>query len=241
VNGGNIRGNAAYPLDKQYFTYSDLKTEVPFPCEVVVVKVRVALTASQALSRRSHWGPELLKLTHVPPTGAWSRSGRDDKLLPAVERAGESVPPLLQEFLATGAHAGNPPQEPPLDKGGFLQCDDGVVWDRATNAVTHIDHQPLDPERLYTVATVFGVINGMDNLEPIVNYRKAHMAQFPDSAEPGCNLKAILVSAPRGHSCIHAQSRGGVTVPLAVVLTGPALRPGDLVGAAARHWVGRDR
>jgi hypothetical protein len=33
-----------------------------------------------------------------------------------------------------------------------MQTDSGMRWDTATQTLTHIAHQPLDPERLYTIA-----------------------------------------------------------------------------------------
>lgn len=141
VNAGNIRGNSDYDPDKRYFTYSDLKAEVPFNCEITIVALP---------------GDVLAKT--IEYSRQWSL------------------------------------QDPPVDKAGFLQVDDGVRWDSSVNKVTHVAGQPLDPRKKYHVATTWGVITGMDNLEPLMEYRKENEGSFPTSIESTNNLKEILVS-----------------------------------------------
>lgn len=52
-----------------------------------------------------------------------------------------------------------------------VQVDDGVRVDPATNRITHIAGEPLDPARLYSLATTYGVVAGIDDLRPILDYR----------------------------------------------------------------------
>lgn len=49
--------------------------------------------------------------------------------------------------------------------------DDGVRVDPATNRITHIAGEPLDPARSYSLATTYGVVAGIDDLRPILDYR----------------------------------------------------------------------
>lgn len=43
--------------------------------------------------------------------------------------------------------------------------------DPATNRITHIAGEPLDTTRLYSLATTYGVVAGIDDLRPILDYR----------------------------------------------------------------------
>jgi hypothetical protein len=41
--------------------------------------------------------------------------------------------------------------DPPEDWGGYMQLDDGFAWDPAARAVTHVDHKPLELDRVYQI------------------------------------------------------------------------------------------
>lgn len=43
--------------------------------------------------------------------------------------------------------------------------------DPRTNRITHVGGEPFDPERLYSLATTYGVVSGIDDLRPILDYR----------------------------------------------------------------------
>jgi len=63
----------------------------------------------------------------------------------------------------------NPPSVPPsVPPSLHPQVDDGVRTDPATHAITHIMHQPLDPSKLYSMATTWGVVSGIDDLRPLL-------------------------------------------------------------------------
>jgi hypothetical protein len=72
--------------------------------------------------------------------------------------------------LFSAAYTLSLPSLPPssLSPSLPLQVDDGVRTDPATHAITHIMHQPLDPSKLYSMATTWGVISGIDDLRPIL-------------------------------------------------------------------------
>ena len=38
---------------------------------------------------------------------------------------------------------------PPIEKGAYLQCDEGVGWDRGTNSVSSIAGEPVSESRIY--------------------------------------------------------------------------------------------
>jgi hypothetical protein len=68
------------------------------------------------------------------------------------------------------------------------------VWDEASRSLTHIKGLPVDPDRMYSVAVTFQALDGLDNITPLVEYRRAHFEQFPKSAEAGKGMKEILVT-----------------------------------------------
>lgn len=62
-------------------------------------------------------------------------------------------------------------QNPPVEKGGYLQTDDRIVWDAATNTVTHIAGEPIDLTRIYGVAMNRMNMQGLDDIKPLVVYK----------------------------------------------------------------------
>ena len=67
----------------------------------------------------------------------------------------------------------------PAERGGFLQVDDQIVVD-AGNRVTAIAGAPFDPDRAYRVALVRELCFGLDRIEPLVAFARAH----PDAIPP---------------------------------------------------------
>lgn len=61
-------------------------------------------------------------------------------------------------------------RSPPIEKGGYLQCDDRLRWDKEKNFVKLINKEPLDLEYLYTVAISEQLLHGMDEVKPLMNY-----------------------------------------------------------------------
>lgn len=112
-----------------YFTYGDLKKEVPFSSDFVVVAMpgQVTVPALKAAS-----GMPLIILrphSHHCEMGAISQ-----------------VVMNLVAFSRAKAL-----RQPAVSSGGFLQCDDGVRWDRSSNTVTHVAGEAVDPMRVYQV------------------------------------------------------------------------------------------
>jgi 2',3'-cyclic-nucleotide 2'-phosphodiesterase (5'-nucleotidase family) len=133
-NAGGIRASRDYV---GHFTYGDLKAEVPFDNEIVVVRmpgrvVREAVTASRAMA--------------------------------------------------------------PAESGAFLHVDDRVVVEEPGNRVVAMAGAPLEDGRLYAVAIVRNLLDGMDHIEPLVRFAHEH----PDLVPPvgsGREVKIVLVDA----------------------------------------------
>ena len=84
-------------------------------------------------------------------------------------------------------------QQPPIEKGGYLQSDDEVIWNKSKNKVIEIAGKPVIRDKLYVVSINQMLLEGLDNVEPLINYiaknPKAHR-----TAESGTGLKEIIVS-----------------------------------------------
>jgi 2',3'-cyclic-nucleotide 2'-phosphodiesterase (5'-nucleotidase family) len=81
----------------------------------------------------------------------------------------------------------------PAESGGFLQVDEGMVVD-AAHRVTRVAGAPLDPERIYRIALVRNLFEGMDQVEPLIRFAKEHPEQIP-MITSGREVKVVLVSA----------------------------------------------
>jgi hypothetical protein len=88
---------------------------------------------------------------------------------------------------ASRAHAPEP-------SGGFLQVDDRMRVDDRTHAVTHIAGAPLEEDRDYTVAIVRDLLLGMDHIEPLAAFSRAHPERVPPE-HSGREIKTVLVDA----------------------------------------------
>ena len=55
LNAGSIRGNLDYDADHKYFTFGDLKTEVPFDSEVVICQIPGHVLAAAVKWSRKGW------------------------------------------------------------------------------------------------------------------------------------------------------------------------------------------
>lgn len=121
-NGGGIRAAREY---RERLTFGDIKTELPFDNEVVVVPVPGSV--------------------------------------------------LAEAIEASRAHA-------PAESGGYLQVDDRLA---AT---------PVDPARIYRVATVRDLFLGMDHIEPLVRWTQANPGSLPPAGS-GREVKLILVES----------------------------------------------
>ena len=92
---GSIRASKNY-VGRSYFTYADLKAEMPFSTLIVVLNLPGQVCADM-----------------ISHTRAYAL------------------------------------QSPPVAKGGYIQTDDGVVWDRESNKVLQINGMPLQVDRIY--------------------------------------------------------------------------------------------
>lgn len=84
-------------------------------------------------------------------------------------------------------------QNPPVEKGGYLQTDDEVYWDNKKNKVLQLNGQPVKRNQMYLVAINQMLLEGLDNIEPLVSYIKSNPSS-KKSAESGMGLKEIIVS-----------------------------------------------
>jgi hypothetical protein len=98
-----------------------------------------------------------------------------------------------------------------------MQTDSGMRWDDSTQTLTHIAHQPLDPERLYTIAVNEQMLRGMDTITPVLVYLAEHPEAY-DRTQPLVELKdrlsVHLLGKQAAWSRLHA-SVGTVDVELA--------------------------
>ncbi|WP_437733935.1 5'-nucleotidase C-terminal domain-containing protein [Sorangium sp. So ce1335] len=132
-NGGGIRGGREY---RERFTYGDLKAEVPFSNEVVVVAM----------------------------------PGR-----------------VVREAVAASR------SRAPAQHGGYLQIDDRMATD-AGGALIAIGGLPLVDDREYRIATVRGLLGGMDDIAPLVRFAQEHPERVPP-ADSGREPKLVLVES----------------------------------------------
>ncbi len=63
-----------------------------------------------------------------------------------------------------------------------MQVDDGVSWDQQTNSVISIDGQPIEMDRNYSVALNGYVLQGVDELLPLLEFIKNQPNDFLHSS-----------------------------------------------------------
>eukprot|EP00747_Dinoflagellata_sp_TGD_P074311 gnl/TRDRNA2_/TRDRNA2_158274_c0_seq2.p1 gnl/TRDRNA2_/TRDRNA2_158274_c0~~gnl/TRDRNA2_/TRDRNA2_158274_c0_seq2.p1 ORF type:complete len:484 (+),score=95.53 gnl/TRDRNA2_/TRDRNA2_158274_c0_seq2:120-1454(+) len=120
INAGNIRGNRDYPDDREFLSYSDLKAEVPFDAELVVLPL-----------------------------------------------PGKVIQEMVQ-YSRQWAY-----KSPPEEKGCFMQCDDGIIFDESTQTVTHIAGKLVIPDKIYDCVVLWRVaFNNIDNVVPLFEHCK---------------------------------------------------------------------
>jgi hypothetical protein len=82
----------------------------------------------------------------------------------------------------------------PAESGAYLQVDDRMHVDEPSHVVTAVAGAPLDPDRVYQVATVRELLTGMDHIEPLARWGHDH----PDLVPPpgsGREVKLVLVES----------------------------------------------
>lgn len=81
----------------------------------------------------------------------------------------------------------------PAESGGFLQVDDRMIVD-AGHQVVSIDGAPLHDDRIYRIALIRNLFEGMDRVEPLVRFAKEHPELVPMPTS-GREVKLALVGA----------------------------------------------
>jgi 2',3'-cyclic-nucleotide 2'-phosphodiesterase (5'-nucleotidase family) len=94
---------------------------------------------------------------------------------------------LREAIAASRAHA-------PLESGGYLQVDDGIVVDSADPRLISLGGAPLDDARDYRVALVRNLFEGLDHIEPLVRFAAESPARVPPAGS-GRDVKVALVEA----------------------------------------------
>lgn len=82
----------------------------------------------------------------------------------------------------------------PLESGGFLQVDDRMTVD-AEDRLIAIDGRPIEDDRLYRIALIRNLFEGMDHVEPLVRFAKEHPELVPiatSGREPKLALVAVF-------------------------------------------------
>ncbi len=82
----------------------------------------------------------------------------------------------------------------PAESGAFLQVDDRMSVQQPGNVVTAVAGAPLDPDRVYRVATVRELLTGMDHIEPLVRWGREHPELVPHPGT-GREVKLVLVES----------------------------------------------
>jgi 2',3'-cyclic-nucleotide 2'-phosphodiesterase (5'-nucleotidase family) len=85
----------------------------------------------------------------------------------------------------------------PVESGAFLQVDDGVVVD-GENRILSVGGAPFDPQRPYVVATMREFFFGMDRIEPLIAFGKAHPEALPPIGTGREVKQALVESFARG-------------------------------------------
>ncbi len=99
-----------------------------------------------------------------------------------------SMPGRVLREVVAGSRAHAPKPAP-----GFLQVDDGVaVTDDHT--VIAVGGAPLDEDREYRVATVRVLFDGMDNIDALLRFTRAHPERVPPR-DAGRELKLVVLDS----------------------------------------------
>jgi len=140
IDAGAIRRNFEYPEGYSVFTWGDLKKEIPFSSEIVVVSIpgKVLADAIQFSRKRAYF-------------------------------------------------------DVPEDWGGFMQLDNGFMWDEETRSVTHVNAQPLDPNKEYNIGILVLSLQGMNKNQPLMDWCNANPKLDFVFDEAGRPAKDIII------------------------------------------------
>jgi 2',3'-cyclic-nucleotide 2'-phosphodiesterase (5'-nucleotidase family) len=81
----------------------------------------------------------------------------------------------------------------PVESGGFLQVDDGLVVDEKNNLVS-VQGAPLMPDRTYRVVLIRNLFDGMDHIDPLIEFARKFPNEVPMKTS-GRDVKIALVGA----------------------------------------------
>jgi hypothetical protein len=79
------------------------------------------------------------------------------------------------------------------ESGGFLQVDDRTIVDPGGRLV-RVAGEALDPSRSYRVALVRDICFGLDHVQPLIDYARAHPEVFPPPGESRTPLEVLVRS-----------------------------------------------
>jgi 2',3'-cyclic-nucleotide 2'-phosphodiesterase (5'-nucleotidase family) len=82
----------------------------------------------------------------------------------------------------------------PEGSNGYLQVDDRMTVEDPGDVVTAIGGVPIDLERDYQIATVMGLLGGMNGIEPLLRHARERPETMPPR-DSGREIKMILVDA----------------------------------------------
>jgi len=133
INGGGIRGKSSY-TERSFFSFADLKKELPFQDLMIVIKLPGSVIAETICHSRA----SSLEST-------------------------------------------------PVEVGHYMQTDNGIEWDVTSNAVIRIAKEPLDKDRMYSVAVSAFVLEYIKSQRQ--NKSFVHKAQ-----DSGIEIKELIVS-----------------------------------------------
>jgi len=81
-------------------------------------------------------------------------------------------------------------QKEGIEEPGYLQADEGLVVDKDTHAVTHVKHEPIDPEKIYDLGIPSVIAEGMNNIEPLVKWVNEYQRVRPEPRD----VKSLLMA-----------------------------------------------
>lgn len=125
----------------------------------------------------------------------------------------------------------------PEENPGFLQLDDGMQVD-AQNQLVSVAGAPFDPKRQYRIALIRNLLEGLDHIEPLVQFAQQNPTAVP-APTTGRDVKIALVAAFSallfeqlgGFDAIDANHDGRVTSEELVRKLGSALSAKIVMGA----------
>jgi len=75
------------------------------------------------------------------------------------------------------------------EEPGYLQADEGLVVDKDKH-VTHVKREPIDPEKIYQLGIPSVIVEGMNNIEPLVQWANVHQRVRPEPID----VKSLIMA-----------------------------------------------